>query len=93
MSEPVKIYILDREFIVACPEDERQALLQSAAMLNQKMLEIRDRGKVVGMDRIAVLAALNLSHELLRLKQDAGGMDHIRDRLAALNERLAEADL
>jgi cell division protein ZapA len=89
VSEAVKIYILDREFVVACPEEERPALLQSAAMLNQKMQEIRDKGKVVGLDRIAVLAALNLTHELLRVKQDAGGMDDIRNRLAALNERLA----
>src|SRR5690625_2447841 len=73
MTEPVKIYILDREFMIACPTEERESLLQSAAMLNQKMQEIRDKGKVVGMDRIAVLAALNLAHELLRLQQDAGG--------------------
>lgn len=90
MTEPVKIYILDREFMIACPTEERESLLQSAAMLNQKMQEIRDKGKVVGMDRIAVLAALNLAHELLRLQQDAGGLDAIRDRLAALNERLAK---
>jgi cell division protein ZapA len=89
MTDPVKIYILDREFLIACPEEERPALLQSAAFLNQKMQEIRDKGKVVGIDRIAVVAALNLTHELLRSKQDVDGMDDIRDRLAALNERLA----
>lgn len=91
MAEPVKIYILDREFLIACPEEERPALLQSAAFLNQKMQEIRDRGKVVGIDRIAVMAALNITHELLRSKQDADAMDDIRERLAALNERLATA--
>ncbi|NLO80226.1 MAG: cell division protein ZapA [Xanthomonadaceae bacterium] len=90
MNEPVKVYILDREFMIACPPEERNALLQSAAMLDQKMREIRDRGKVVGMDRIAIMAGLNLAHELLRLRQDATGLDAIRDRLAALNERLAE---
>jgi len=90
MTEPVKVYILDREFMIACPPEERNALLQSAAMLDQKMREIRDRGKVVGMDRIAIMAGLNLAHELLRLRQDATGLDAIRDRLAALNERLAE---
>ena len=89
MNEPVKVYILDREFMIACPPEERNALLQSAAMLDQKMREIRDRGKVVGMDRIAIMAGLNLAHELLRLRQDATGLDAIRDRLAALNERLA----
>lgn len=92
MSEPVKIHILDREFLIACPPEERQALLQSATILNERMQEIRDKRKIVGMDRIAVLAALNLAHELLRVKQDAGGLDTIRDRLAALNERLAEVE-
>ncbi len=91
MAEPVKIYILDREFVIACPEEERPALLQAAAFLNQKMQEIRDKGKVIGIDRIAVLAALNLAHELQRTRQDAGNLDDIRDRLAALNARLAEA--
>jgi cell division protein ZapA len=91
MTEPVKIYILDREFLIACPEEERPALLQSAAYLNQKMQEIRDRGKVVGIDRIAVMAALNLTHELLRSRRDADGVDEIRERLAALNERLETA--
>lgn len=91
MSDPVKIYILDREFLIACPEEERPALLQSAAFLNQKMQEIRDKGKIVGIDRIAVMAALNLTHELLRNKDDTEGMEEIRARLAALNERLAEA--
>lgn len=91
MSEPVKIYILDREFLVACPEEERQSLLQSASLLNQKMQDIRDKGKVIGIDRIAVLAALNLTHELLKVKQDAGGLEEISDRLAKLNDRLAKA--
>jgi cell division protein ZapA len=91
MTDPVKIYILDREFLIACPEDERPALLESAAFLNHKMQEIRDKGKIVGIDRIAVVAALNITHELLRSKQDRDGMDEIRERLAALNARLAEA--
>jgi len=53
---------------VACPEDEREALLESAELLNRKMREIRDSGKVVGVDRIAVMAALNLCHEMLQGK-------------------------
>lgn len=91
MAEPVKIYILDREFVIACPEEERPALLQAAAFLNQKMQEIRDKGKVIGIDRIAVLAALNLAHELQRTRQETDSLDDIRNRLAALNARLADA--
>lgn len=91
MAEPVKVYILDREFLIACPEDEKPALLRSAAYLNEKMQEIRDRGKVVGLDRIAVMAALNLAHEALQGKQDSGGLDGLRERLQTLNDKLAAA--
>ena len=88
MAEPVKIHVLDREFLIACPEDEKAALLRSAAYLNEKMQEIRDRGKVVGIDRIAVMAALNLAHEVLQAKQDSGGMEGLRERLKAINDKL-----
>lgn len=91
MTEPVKISILDREYLIACPEEERQGLLRSAELLNQKMQDIRDKGKVIGMDRIAILAALNLTHELLQAKPDNGGLDEISSRLAALNSRVAKA--
>lgn len=63
---PVVIHILDKEYRVACPEDERDALMASAAYLNRKIKEIRDSGKVVGADRVAVMAALNITHELLQ---------------------------
>lgn len=81
MAEPVKIYILDREFVIACPEEERPALLQAAAFLNQKMQEIRDKGKVIGIDRIAVLAALNLAHELQELRAREAEIDRSLDAL------------
>ena len=57
---------------MACPEDERQALLESARLLDRNMRDIRDRGKVVGLDRIAVMAALNITHELLQLRAGQG---------------------
>lgn len=63
---PVILHILDKEYRIACPEGERDALLTSAAHLNRKIKEIRDSGRVVGADRIAVMAALNVTHELLR---------------------------
>jgi cell division protein ZapA len=64
----VTVRLLDKEFQVACPEDEREALIESADLLNRKMKEIRDSGKVVGVDRIAVMAALNLCHEMMQGK-------------------------
>ena len=62
----VNIKILEKEYQIACPASERAALLDSAEMLNAKMREIRDSGRVVGLDRIAVMAALNMANELLR---------------------------
>ncbi|NOX09695.1 MAG: cell division protein ZapA [Gammaproteobacteria bacterium] len=65
-AHPVNIKILDREYKIACPADEEDGLLASAEYLNSKMNEIRDSGKVVGMDRIAIMAALNIANELLQ---------------------------
>ena len=62
----VSIHILDKEYRVSCPPEEQEGLLRSASYLNKKMKEIRDSGKVIGTDRIAVMAALNISHELLK---------------------------
>ncbi len=62
----VSVRILEKEYFVACPYEERSDLLDSAEFLNSKMREIRDSGKVVGLDRIAVMAALNLANELLK---------------------------
>ena len=61
----VSVRILDKEYQVACPASERTDLLDSAEVLNAKMREIRDSGRVVGLDRIAVMAALNMANDLL----------------------------
>ena len=60
---------MEKEYVVACPYEERSALLDAAEFLNGRMREIRDSGKVVGLDRIAVMAALNLAHEFLKGKR------------------------
>jgi len=64
-SDGITIHILDKEYQIACDEDERHDLQRSAEYLDKKMREIRDSGKIIGTDRIAVMAALNISHELL----------------------------
>ena len=64
----VKIQILEKEYMVACPDNERDELRASVDHLNVKMQEIRDHGKVIGTDRMAVMAALNISHELIQTK-------------------------
>ncbi|MBI5330323.1 MAG: cell division protein ZapA [Betaproteobacteria bacterium] len=59
------VSIMGREFRVACPEEERPSLLQAVTYLDRKMREIRDSGKIVGLERIAIMAALNIAHDLL----------------------------
>lgn len=61
----VKVRILEKEYTVACPPEEREALLASASRLDAKMQEIRASRSVVGLEKVAVMAALNLTHELL----------------------------
>lgn len=88
----VTVRILDKEYQVACPDDERDVLLESAELLNRKMNEIRESGKVVGLDRIAVMAALNLSHEILQNHAAADEADHdLLGRLRNINDQLAGA--
>jgi cell division protein ZapA len=88
----VSIRILEKEYQVACPIEERTDLLDAAEHLNSKMREIRDSGSVLGLDRIAVVAALNLANELLKLKK--GGVDvdaDMADRMRHLRERVETA--
>jgi len=88
----VSIRILEKEYHVACPPEERHALLDSAELLNRRMREIRDSGKVVGLDRIAVMAALNITNELLRTKgRDESLESTVTDRLRSLRERVESA--
>ncbi|OQX03197.1 MAG: cell division protein ZapA [Thiothrix lacustris] len=67
--KPVGVRILDKDYTVACPQGEQEALLASARRVDKEMRRIRDSGKVLGSDRIAVMVALNLAHELMQNKQ------------------------
>lgn len=88
----VSVRIMDKEFVVACPYEERSALLDAAEYLNARMREIRDTGKVVGLDRIAVMAALNLAHEFLKGKDRESRLDNgVGQRVRALRERVEGA--
>ena len=73
MSEPVTIRILDREYTVGVSEDERASLNAAARMLEQRMRELRGGNKMVAPDRLAVLTALNLAHELQQRPASGGG--------------------
>lgn len=66
---PIAVNILDREFLVGCSDDERPGLIAAAAYLDGKMREVRNASRAAGAERIAVMAALNIAHELMQLKQ------------------------
>jgi cell division protein ZapA len=92
MSDPrahVSVRILDKEYQVACPASERTDLLDSAEVLNSKMLEIRDSGRVVGIDRIAVMAALNMANDLLHAQARDRLIDgDLSGRLKIISDRV-----
>lgn len=88
----VTIRILEKDYQVACPIDEQADLLASAELLNRKMREIRDSGKVVGLDRVAVMAALNLANEFLKAKGEDEELKSIMaSRIRTMRERLDDA--
>jgi cell division protein ZapA len=88
-GNPMRVRILDKEYLVACPDNERDALFASAQYLSDKMKEIRDTGKIVGADRIAVMAALNLAHELLENRNSKDELQHsISQRIRALQDKI-----
>ena len=85
----ITINILDKEFRIACPLEERDALLTSARYLNDRMQEVRESGKVIGIDRISVMASLNIVHELLQGRTKLSDFDaQVAPRLLALQNRV-----
>jgi len=70
MNKNITIKLLEKEFVIGCPADKEAELLASANHLNEKMLEIRANGKTLGMERVAVMAALNISNELLSSQKE-----------------------
>jgi len=90
-SNRVSVKILEKEYHVACPPEQQAALVDSASLLNKRMKEIRDSGKVVGLDRIAVMAALNIANELLAAKGRGELEAGMTDRIRGLRERVEAA--
>ncbi|MDR0279743.1 MAG: cell division protein ZapA [Paucimonas sp.] len=98
MSSPnnVTVQILDKEYSIICPPEERSNLISAARYLDGKMREIRSSGKVIGADRIAVMAALNITHDLLHNQErpdaQAGGAtrEQVRDLLERVDQALAD---
>ncbi len=87
-SMPVTIRILDKEYRIACAPEEQYGLIDSARLLDRRMRDVRQNGRIIGADRIAVIAALNLIYELMR-ERDAISQQH--ERLKAIQARLSTA--
>jgi cell division protein ZapA len=91
-AKTIEVTLLGRTYRVACGDGEREALMQAVAYLDGKMNEIRKSGKVMGAERIAVMAALNVAHELLSVKLGAGfDLGHAKRRLSAIETQLDAA--
>jgi len=87
-ANTLEVKILEKEYLVACPEDKKPALRTAADHLDQKMREIRASGKVHGTERIAVMAALNITYELMESSQTFTGE---REMITELERKLDQA--
>jgi cell division protein ZapA len=95
MSEAkgMDVSIMGREFRVACPDDEQEELLSAVSFLDRKMREIRDSGKVLGVERIAIMAALNIAHELLTTRTGGFDIGDFKRRIGSMQDQLDQAML
>ena len=88
-TETLSVHILGKDYQVACPEEEQDALLRAASELDRRMRVIRQSGNVIGVERIVVMAALNLSNELLTGQQQRSDID--QEALDSLHSKIDEA--
>ena len=91
-SNTLTVSIVGKDYQVACPAGEEQSLREAAHYLHTLMESIRSSGRVVGLDRVAVMAALNVCNELLQSKsQHAEAQDLVNERVQKLSDRVADA--
>ncbi len=88
-ATPITVRILDRDYQVACEEDEREALIAAADYVDRRMQEVRARGNVIGTDRVAVMAALNIAHDLLSLQESERALQRVNEGVGDLQQRVA----
>lgn len=90
-AEPLTIKIMDKEYRIACPEEEKDNLKASADLLNEKLGEIKQQGSVIGTERIAIMAALNMSHEILHSQSLVVEHGDLNQRIEELSERISNS--
>lgn len=86
----INISIMGRDFSVACPPEEQEDLLEAARYLDKNMKEIQKTGKIIGAERCAIMAALNITNDLLKLQKSTAGQEKVQARLSSLQERIDE---
>ncbi|MBU2885785.1 cell division protein ZapA [Gilvimarinus agarilyticus] len=91
-NQTINVRILDKDYQVACPDEERHALIESAQVLDERMRMIKNSGSVIGLERIAVMAALNLSHELLVAQSSGSNQSLDPESLLRMQQKI-EAQL
>jgi len=82
------VKLLDKEYVIACPEENEAQLLAAADYLKEKMQEVKASGRIIGLEKIAVMAALNISHELLHSSQ--GNEEQLEQRLQQLSAKIEQ---
>ncbi|HHH76086.1 MAG TPA: cell division protein ZapA [Phycisphaerae bacterium] len=91
-AKTVTVNIMDKEYRVSCKPGEEDALLASALNLDERMRSIRKTGKIIGTERIAVMAALNMAHELLNFSNDSGAVEaELEQKMRSLQDRVEVA--
>ena len=90
-KEEVKVTILDRQFSVNCRKGEKEALLEAASFLDSQIRTVQEQTKLIGLDRCAIVAALNISSELLRLRQVDPNLNVVSERLRLIGDRIDDA--
>lgn len=90
-SKAVDVNIMGREFTVSCTDDERPGLINAVNFLDKKMRDIRDSGKIIGVERIAIMTALNLSHELLNSKSGNVDIGDLKRRITQMQDDIDKA--
>jgi len=98
-STTVTITLLEKQYQINCTQDEREELQESARILNQKLTEVRNAGSVIGLERIAIMAALNLSHELVKAQKGgqadgviSSGIERLQDKISSAIQSMNSAN-
>lgn len=90
-NKAVDVNIMGREFTVSCTDEDRPGLVNAVNFLDKKMRDIRDSGKIIGVERIAIMAALNLAHELLNAKSGNVDVGNIKRRIIQMQDQIDNA--